>query len=51
MGGCSHPRAATAGIGGGIRGYRKIQKAEPLPLTVTLMDEFGGVWVLIWTPV
>lgn len=51
MGGCSCPRAATAGVGGGIRGYRKIQKAEPLSLTVTLMDEFGGVRVVSWTPV
>lgn len=42
MGGCSRPHAATAGAGGG---YRKNQEAEPLSLTVTLMDEFGGVQV------
>lgn len=42
MGGYSHPRAATAGIGGGVRGFRKIQEAELLSLTVTLVDEFGG---------
>lgn len=47
MGGYSHPCAATAGAGGG---YRKIQEAEPLSLTVTPMDEFGGVQVVTWTP-
>lgn len=50
MGGYSRPRAPTAGVGGGVRGYRKIQKAEPLSLAVTLVDEFGGVQVVSWTP-
>lgn len=47
MGGYSRPRAATAGVGGG---YRKNQEAEPLSLTVTLVDEFGGVQVVSWIP-
>lgn len=52
MEGYSRPRAATAGVGGGSRGYGKIQGAQPLSLTITLMDELGGVRVGVvnWTP-